>query len=99
MASSKQPSPEVRCLQIAQAACCFVIVTALAVIVGWIADYSPLKSIVPGFVAMKSNTAVALCLASISLLFSAHSPDSRSWKKLSCITALLAGLIGALTLG
>jgi hypothetical protein len=37
------------------------------VLVGWLANVSAFKSVLPGAVEMKPNTAIALVLASISL--------------------------------
>jgi len=72
-----------------------------AVLLGWALDVAALKSILPGWVSMKPNTAVAFILTGVSLLTfpppAARRPPLLS--RLSRICALFAGLIGLLTLG
>ncbi|HMJ07111.1 MAG TPA: hypothetical protein VK474_12695, partial [Chthoniobacterales bacterium] len=41
----------------------------LSVLAGWLFECRPLITVLPGFVAMKPNTAVAFGLGGLSLLF------------------------------
>ena len=72
----------------------------LLVMLGWALDIAALKSVLPGWVAMKPNAAVAFTLTGIALLvFSIHN-DKHSilLSRLSRFCALSAGLIGLLSL-
>ena len=75
------------------------------VLVGWALDVAALKSILPGLVTVKPNTALAFILAGIALLFSSRPPATLSPRasafvsSLAQLCALLAGVIGLLTLG
>ncbi|MEI8340986.1 MAG: CHASE3 domain-containing protein, partial [Verrucomicrobiota bacterium] len=63
------------------------------VLVGWALDISALKSILPGWVSVKPNTALAFVLTGIAVLFAACSSTG-----LSRLCGGVAGLIGLLTL-
>ena len=69
---------------------------ALLVLVGWATDTTALKSVVPGFISMKVNTAVGLLLLSASL--ATMNLGRRFTTGVSLLTAASAGSIGALTL-
>ena len=75
-----------------------------AVLVGWALDSAALKSVLPGWVSMKPNTAVAFLLTGIAVLLPRpprpplHRPPSPASLRLSRACALLAGLIGLLSL-
>ncbi len=81
-----------------------VMVAGAMVLVGWVFDIAALKSVLPGRVAMKANTAVGFILTGIALLLVARPPTSRPrltifislFARLCC---LLAGLIGLVSLG
>ena len=74
------------------------VVLGLTVLVGWMWDVALLKSVFPGVVEMKANTAVGLVLAGVSLLLlsSARTHAGRRWTGLAA--AGLTLLLGALTL-
>lgn len=59
-----------RRLLYAQAASLATLALGSAVLIGWLLENAGLKSIVPGFVSMKSNTALGfvLCGAALTLL-------------------------------
>ncbi|HSA92347.1 MAG TPA: response regulator, partial [Terriglobales bacterium] len=73
----------------------------LGVLCGWLFDIASLKSVFPGLVAMKFNTALGFVLTGIALWFLA--PDSASERKrgpriAAMICAGLVALVGALSL-
>jgi PAS domain S-box-containing protein len=74
------------------------IAVGVTVLVGWALDIGILKSMLPGLVAMKVNTAIALILAGLSLWTSAGTPSQRA-SRLSAACAVAVGAIGLLTLG
>ncbi len=97
---SPHPFTRERCHLVAR--CCGLIVSALGlcVLAGWLFDFRPLMTVLPGLVAMKPNTAVALCLGGLGLfLFTRPStgPDTAICT-LSTTFAIAVALIGALTL-
>lgn len=77
----------------------FSIAVGAAVLVGWFFGIEPLKTVMPGFVAMKANTAFAFILAGVSLLLLAPMSANPSRARLGRLLALAVTLIGALTLG
>jgi PAS domain S-box-containing protein len=88
------------CTKIAQVSSVFTIVIGFSVLVGWIFDFRPLMTVLPGFVAMKPNTAVGLCFAGLSLLLFTLpvSGGRRLAKKHAAALAGAVTIIGAITL-
>ncbi|MFT3929349.1 MAG: ATP-binding protein [Spongiibacteraceae bacterium] len=74
-----------------------VVLLGLCVLIGWLLDLSVLKSVLPGAVEMKANTALALVLAG-SALFIFNRDSERQWQWVVIVLALLIGAIGAATL-
>jgi hypothetical protein len=70
------------------------------VVLGWALDIAALKSVLPGWVSMKPNTAVAFILTGIALLASSANgtQPATHLSRLSRFCALFAGLIGLLSL-
>ena len=66
------------------------------VLVGWAVDVGALKSILPGWVSVNANTAVAFVLIGIALLFSARPPGLLY--NVARLCGWLAGGIGLLTI-
>ena len=66
-------------------------------ITGWIFDIEVLKTILPGAVSMKANTAVAFLLSGISLLIVLENPPNRFARWLGLMAAVCVTLIGLLT--
>ena len=69
------------------------------VLVGWAFDITAFKSILPGWVSMKANTALGFILAGIALLLASSLSSSPLSLRLARLCALLCSLIGLLTLG
>ena len=80
------------------------------VLLGWALDIAALKSVLPGWVSMKPNTAVAFVLSGIGVLLTrprsmSNASESRTapqrsnpWSYAGRFCALFAGLIGLLSL-
>jgi len=65
---SKKPYPKVPYVAIATIAGIITIIVGLSVLIGWQFDTGILKSILPGAVPMKANTAAAFLLSGVALL-------------------------------
>jgi PAS domain S-box-containing protein len=76
----------------------FVMVVGGLVITGWIFNIPLLKSVLPGAVEMKANTAVGLVLAGCALFILADRP-SPLLQRLAQALALAVGALGLATLG
>ena len=89
-----------RCLHVACSCGLVVCALGLCVLGGWLCDFRPLMTLLPSLVAMKPNTAVALCLAGLSLFLCtrpANAQDRRA-RAAATVLASLSAAIGALTL-
>src|ERR1700722_5908300 len=69
----------------------------LVTLCGWAFDYPVMRSLLPGAVQMKANTAVALMLSGFALLFPAE-PSSRSLERLAQGLAMTVAALGLVTL-
>lgn len=69
------------------------------VLAGWVLDITALKSVLPGFVTMKANTAVAFILAGVSLWILSTEHAGLRTRRIASACALIVALIGLLTLG
>ncbi len=72
------------------------VVMGLFVLVGWVLDIAWIKSVLPGAVEMKANTAVGLLLAGAALWL-LDSPPSAWWQRTGQALALAAALLGFAT--
>lgn len=81
-----------------QVASLLAVVVGGMVLVGWTFDVAVLKSVLPGALAVKPNTALAFILAGLALRF--PSPETSRFAAIGPqLCALLVGLTGLLTLG
>jgi PAS domain S-box-containing protein len=80
------------------AAAILVIAVGGTVLVGWIFDVPGLKSVLPGFVTMKANTAVGFVLAGLSLAMLGCAGRSVWMRRLSQALAGATALLGLFTL-
>jgi PAS domain S-box-containing protein len=86
------------CMQLARGASLLVLLIGLSVLAGWFFDFRPLMTVLPGFVAMKPNSAVAFCLTGLSLFLFTWPGAGRRSMKLSVAFAGVAAIMGALNL-
>ena len=94
------PLNEGRCLQIARGAGLLAILIGLSVLAGWVFGVRPLMTVLPGFVAMKPNTALAFCFGGLSLFLFLR-PQARAKRHLIALSTIFAGavaIIGMCTL-
>lgn len=75
-----------------------VIFVGLLVLVGWVMDIIVLKSVFPGLVTMKANTALAFVLAGMSLWLLWTEQADQRLRRIAQACAVIVALIGLLTL-
>jgi PAS domain S-box-containing protein len=75
-----------------------VFLVGCLVILGWILDITALKSIFPGFVSMKMNTAICFGLAGVSLFVITIKNPKPGHRLLSQVFAVIIIVVGLLTL-
>lgn len=86
---------------LSRAASVLVGVVGGAVLIGWMLDIAPLKSVLPGLVTMKPNTALALLLSGVSLWLSRGGELGRTrqaQRRIAHACAIVVVVIGLLTL-
>ena len=98
--SPPRQSASGRCQRTALASGAAVFVLGLCVLIGWMCNFQPLMTLLPGLVTMKPNTAVALCLAGLSLFLFARPTGARDGRSVAAATTLaaLSAALGALAL-
>ena len=85
------------CRKIAITSGTITILIGLISLLGWILDAPTLKGVLPGFVAMKTNTALGLMLAGTAIVLRARFPLPR-FRHTSMTLALLVAILGIVTL-
>ncbi len=75
-----------------------VVLIGCVVILGWIFDIALFKSVLPGSVAMKANTAIALILGGVSVILWHWQPTTLITRRAGQVCAVGVLLIGLLTL-
>ncbi|HYV04359.1 MAG TPA: response regulator [Blastocatellia bacterium] len=76
-----------------------VTLIGLAVLIGWRLNIAALKSVLPGLVSMKPNTALGLLLSGASLTLLASSIVKKHTRYLAAAVTFVIVLLGAVTLG
>jgi PAS domain S-box-containing protein len=84
---------------VSRGASALVIAAGCLVLVGWMLDIATLKSVFPGFVTMKANTALALIFAGLSLWSLPAEHPGRWTRRGGFACAAAVALVGILTLG
>lgn len=104
MSTDHTPNPAVLAISLVPLAAVLVMVVSDMVLAGWAFDITALKSILPGWISMKANTAACFILTGTALLLTTrqsalHTQHSAIFlSRLARLCGLLAGLIGLLTL-
>jgi PAS domain S-box-containing protein len=95
-----QPNPRlVSTLQaFARLAGVAVSIAGALVLAGWLLDIVVLKSLSPGFVSMKANTALSMLLAGVALQILSTAPSNRYLRFTALACAFIVSVIGILTL-
>ncbi len=92
--SSLLTAPSQRFVRVAGA---LVVSIGCLALIGWVLDIAVLKSVLPGFVTMKANTALGFVLAGTSLFLSAK-PTSYKKRLVSRLCTLVVFTLGLSTL-
>jgi diguanylate cyclase (GGDEF)-like protein/PAS domain S-box-containing protein len=102
MTGVSMPEPEARLFKFLEAYCkataILVVLIACLVLCGWELNIEYLKSVVPGLVTMKANTALGIAFSGISLWLLLPGESRTRRGRIARFIALLVVLIGAATL-
>jgi len=82
---------------ISRAAGAAAILVGCSVLVGWVLDIGALKSVLPGVVTMKANTALGFVLSGLSLCILSSEQADQRWRRIGQGCAVIVALIGLLT--
>jgi PAS domain S-box-containing protein len=89
------PFDERHCIQIARGASLVAFLIGLSVLAAWVFDIRALMTVLPGFVSMKANSAIAFCFAGLSLfLFTA--PGAAANRRSINLSTVFAGAVAIL---
>jgi PAS domain S-box-containing protein len=77
----------------------FVFIAGIAVLVGWAFDLSFLKSVFPGLVTMKANTAIGMALGGLALALLSRENVATPIRFCAAALAIAVVALGILTLG
>jgi len=81
-----------------QIASASVTIVGCLVLVGWAFEIAALKSVLPGLVTMKANTALAFILGGVSLWLLQSEQANQRTRRIAQICAFIVALLGLLTL-
>ena len=95
MSTDHTHNPAVLAIKLASLAAVMAVVVGITVLVGGAFDIAVLKSISPGWIAMKANTAACFILIGVALLLVTRSPVPFNPQR-STFLSHLARLCGAL---
>jgi len=90
----KTPTPRRLALSLSLLA----VVLGLSVLIGWALDFSALKSVFPGLVTMKANTALGLLLSGAALALLCRESLSRRLRHAVAALAIATAVLGAVSL-
>ena len=76
----------------------FLVLLGTTVLLGWFFDSSFLKTLLPGQVTMKANTAIGFICGGVALAFLLRSESSRKLRCLASLASVLTLVIGIFTL-
>jgi len=76
----------------------FLVLVAVLVLTGWFLDITALKTLLPGLVTMKANTAVGFIFAGLSLWLLQQQPVDSRRRQSALVLALGVFALGSLTL-
>ena len=93
-----KPDLELILQRTAKAIAVLTAAAGLLVMFGWIFDIPSLKSVLPGMVTMKLNTALAFLMLGSSLYLKLEFPDNKLILRISQILSYLVLAIGAITI-
>ena len=77
----------------------FVFIAGIAVLVGWAFDIALLKSVFPGLVTMKANTAIGMVLGGLALALLSREKIATPMRLCAAALAVVVVALGVLTLG
>jgi signal transduction histidine kinase/CheY-like chemotaxis protein len=104
MPTDHAPGSTAQATKLASLAAVLAMVVGAMVLVGWAFDIAALKSVLPGWISMKANTAICFILIGITLLSAIRPPAvfqpqrATFFSRLARFCGLPVGLIGLLTL-
>ncbi len=81
-----------------KAASAIVILVSCLVLAGWILDIPTLKSVLPSWVTMKANTALAFIVSGVSLWLLGKKGAAQRRRRIGQVLALSVAIVGLLTL-
>jgi PAS domain S-box-containing protein len=93
-----EPRESPRSRSLARALGLVTAVVGVLVLIGWATDGAGLKSVLPGLVTMKANTATGMLLCGVSLALLSRRGVEKPIRYIAAAAALVALALGALTL-
>jgi signal transduction histidine kinase len=75
-----------------------LVVVSIAVLIGWACDNDTLKTVFPGLVTMKANTAIGMLLSGVALALFSREKTGPLSRLIATVLAVIVITLGALTL-